>query len=372
MLSGGAYGLPRCTASAPAPRRGGDRRRSRLIAARALRDAGVEVVAVADLRADAGGGARPPSAGQVLRGRPVAAKGGAGDAACRPSLAPGDGEIDCDLLVVSGGSAPATSLLLQAGAGPLRRARRPLRARRAAGRRARGGRGGRPRRAEAAGRSGTLAGLGGVRAGLGDAGARDALARARRRSAPVSPVPRRRRADPGGKCFACLCEDVTAKDIHLSVAEGYDSIELSKRYTTATMGPCQGRMCQLPRSALMAAETGQSLERGRHDDVAAAVARRADGRAGRTPVRARQAVVDPRPPPRPGRNGHVGGRLAARVRLRRPARRGAGRARGGRADRRVDARQADRARARRRRAPRPPVSQPPLEPQARAGSATAS
>ena len=64
-----------------------------------------------------------------------------------------------------------------------------------------------------------------------------------------------------GKCFACLCEDVTAKDIHLSVDEGYDSIELSKRYTTATMGPCQGRMCQLPAVRLMAQETGQDLGR---------------------------------------------------------------------------------------------------------------
>ena len=62
-----------------------------------------------------------------------------------------------------------------------------------------------------------------------------------------------------GKCFACLCEDVTAKDIHLSVEEGYDSIELSKRYTTTTMGPCQGRMCQLPAVRLMAKETGTSL-----------------------------------------------------------------------------------------------------------------
>jgi sarcosine oxidase subunit alpha len=63
-----------------------------------------------------------------------------------------------------------------------------------------------------------------------------------------------------GKCFACLCEDVTAKDIRLSVEEGYDSIELSKRYTTVTMGPCQGRMCQLPAIRLMAQETGQLLE----------------------------------------------------------------------------------------------------------------
>ncbi len=63
-----------------------------------------------------------------------------------------------------------------------------------------------------------------------------------------------------GKCFACLCEDVTSKDVHLSIEEGYDSIELAKRYTTVTMGPCQGRMCQLPAIRLMAQETGQSLQ----------------------------------------------------------------------------------------------------------------
>ena len=62
-----------------------------------------------------------------------------------------------------------------------------------------------------------------------------------------------------GKCFVCLCEDVTAKDMHLSVAEGYDSIELSKRYTTVTMGPCQGRMCQLAAVTAIGRETGQDL-----------------------------------------------------------------------------------------------------------------
>ena len=96
-----------------------------------------------------------------------------------------------------------------------------------------------------------------------------------------------------GECFACLCEDVTAKDIHLSVDEGYDSIELSKRYTTATMGPCQGRMCQLPAVRLMAQETGQDLQRRRHHHRAPAVVGRPAGRAGRPPVRARQALGDP-------------------------------------------------------------------------------
>ena len=62
------------------------------------------------------------------------------------------------------------------------------------------------------------------------------------------------------KAFICLCEDVTSKDIALSVAEGYDSSELCKRYTTVTMGPCQGRMCQLTSVRIMGAETGQTLE----------------------------------------------------------------------------------------------------------------
>ena len=35
-----------------------------------------------------------------------------------------------------------------------------------------------------------------------------------------------------GKCFACLCEDVTTKDLSYAIDEGFDSIELLKRYTT--------------------------------------------------------------------------------------------------------------------------------------------
>jgi sarcosine oxidase subunit alpha len=49
----------------------------------------------------------------------------------------------------------------------------------------------------------------------------------------------------GDKCFVCFCEDQTTKDLKHAIAEGYDSIELSKRYTTVTMGPCQGRLCQV-------------------------------------------------------------------------------------------------------------------------------
>jgi sarcosine oxidase subunit alpha len=42
--------------------------------------------------------------------------------------------------------------------------------------------------------------------------------------------------------FIDFSEDVKGKDLVSAVAEGYDSIELSKRYTTATMGPIQGKL----------------------------------------------------------------------------------------------------------------------------------
>jgi sarcosine oxidase subunit alpha len=49
----------------------------------------------------------------------------------------------------------------------------------------------------------------------------------------------------GEKCFVCFCEDQTTKDLKYAIEEGFDSIELAKRYTTVTMGPCQGRLCHV-------------------------------------------------------------------------------------------------------------------------------
>ncbi len=43
--------------------------------------------------------------------------------------------------------------------------------------------------------------------------------------------------------YVCLCEDVSVADLERAWDEGYRSSELLKRYTTATMGPCQGAMC---------------------------------------------------------------------------------------------------------------------------------
>lgn len=42
--------------------------------------------------------------------------------------------------------------------------------------------------------------------------------------------------------FVDFSEDVTSADLFTAAAEGYDSIELAKRYTTATMGPVQGKV----------------------------------------------------------------------------------------------------------------------------------
>ena len=60
----------------------------------------------------------------------------------------------------------------------------------------------------------------------------------------------------GGKQIVCFCEDVTTKDIHQSLDEGFTSLELSKRYTTVTMGPCQGRMCHRNAGLVIAHDLG--------------------------------------------------------------------------------------------------------------------
>ena len=287
MLSGGALRLAALYAVRPGTRavvaavcdRG-------LEAALALREAGVEIAAVADMRE---GGSSPAfkalerhSVG-VMRGTRVVAAHGRKQVE-RVTLASerfGQIEVACDLLVVSGGSAPATSLLSQAGARTAYDEERGVFALSglpgdvlAAGEVAGAG------ALEDAELSGAVAGAQAAHAlGMGDATSRERAKAGRERLAERAPRPaqvavpppvaakggpggrfagRRGRAG-GGKCFACLCEDVTVKDIHLSVAEGYDSIELSKRYTTTTMGPCQGRMCQLPAVRQMAEETGQTL-----------------------------------------------------------------------------------------------------------------
>jgi len=59
--------------------------------------------------------------------------------------------------------------------------------------------------------------------------------------------------------FVDFSEDVTAKDLRAAVAEGFDSAELAKRFTTATMGPLQGKLESVNAAAVVAQAIGISL-----------------------------------------------------------------------------------------------------------------
>ncbi|MGI8701173.1 MAG: 2Fe-2S iron-sulfur cluster-binding protein [Nocardioidaceae bacterium] len=54
-------------------------------------------------------------------------------------------------------------------------------------------------------------------------------------------------------------EDVSSKDLFTAVAEGYSSVELAKRYTTATMGPTQGKLETVNVVAIVAEATGRTI-----------------------------------------------------------------------------------------------------------------
>jgi sarcosine oxidase subunit alpha len=159
-----------------------------LTAASVLREAGVAVPEVIDFRE------RQPAAIEA-RGR----KGHVNE------LVVDGRSVDCDLVVMSGSPQPAYQLLAHAGG-----------------------------RIEYDASRGIFVptqipeGVSVVGEASGDVGS------------PAVPAPV---LGKGKGCFVCYCEDQTAKDLGYAIAEGFDSIELSKRYTTVTMGPCQGKLC---------------------------------------------------------------------------------------------------------------------------------
>jgi sarcosine oxidase subunit alpha len=59
--------------------------------------------------------------------------------------------------------------------------------------------------------------------------------------------------------FVDFSEDVSSKDLEAAVAEGYASAELAKRFTTATMGPVQGKLETVNTVAVVARATGSSI-----------------------------------------------------------------------------------------------------------------
>jgi len=250
-----------------------------LEAALALHRAGVEVVAVADQRSNPGTEllAQVELAGipvhreatvvratgrRCLRAAVLARVDASGE-----TISGSEQRLRCDLLAISGGSVPSNSLLLQAGAKASwdQAGQRFLSGDLPAGIHAAGavvGHG----RPNVAALSGAIAGReAGVALGLGAAEddqrlSEDRLELARERSTSQPNAAPACGSAGGGKHFVCLCEDITSADVSYSIDEGFDSIELLKRYSTLTMGPCQGRMCQLSAIRQLASETGREME----------------------------------------------------------------------------------------------------------------
>ncbi len=54
-------------------------------------------------------------------------------------------------------------------------------------------------------------------------------------------------------------EDVSSKDLIAAANEGYDSVELIKRFTTATMGPAQGKLETVNTVAILAEARGETI-----------------------------------------------------------------------------------------------------------------
>ncbi|WP_257170397.1 NAD(P)/FAD-dependent oxidoreductase [Bradyrhizobium sp. SRS-191] len=126
--------------------------------------------------------------------------------------------------------------------------------------------------------AGDGAGIGGAQAAVwrGRAAAGSAI-KAARSNAKVSDVsPQLRRAErgrafldvlfqpakqfriPQGDTIVCRCEEITAKDVLDSVAIGATGPNQLKAYRRTGMGPCQGRLCGLTVTELMAEARGKT------------------------------------------------------------------------------------------------------------------
>ncbi len=66
-----------------------------------------------------------------------------------------------------------------------------------------------------------------------------------------------------GKDFVDFDEDLTVADLRNAVAEGFDDIELVKRFSTVVMGPSQGRVSALNALRLVQSHAGKTLEGAR-------------------------------------------------------------------------------------------------------------
>ena len=82
----------------------------------------------------------------------------------------------------------------------------------------------------------------------------------------LSPTPPRVTREISGKKaarakkFVCICEDVTEKDVRQAIDEGFADVQSLKRYSTVSMGPCQGKMCHKSYTKVISQATGRSLD----------------------------------------------------------------------------------------------------------------
>ena len=160
-------------------------------------------------------------------------------------------EFDCDLVCVSGGFAPAGALLAQDGAefafdasiGESVPAKLP----------------------EGLFAAGSVTGADGLddvlrqgrEAGMAAAAGGRGPSISASPKVPAGAAPAPAAVAPGSRGFVCICEDVTSKDVVTAIGEGFTDIQTLKRYSTVTMGPCQGKMCHRALASLCASETGQ-------------------------------------------------------------------------------------------------------------------
>jgi sarcosine oxidase, subunit alpha len=182
--------------------------------------------------------------------------------------------IDCDLLVTAAGWTAPTSLLNMSGANPIYRpdaarfvpdpAATPDTVVAVGGIAGDGTRDELVAHADAAGREAALRALSlAATLAVGRPTSANVADAADRAPEPIAPLGLRHHpelffATPIGG-FVDMSEDVSAKDILTAVKEGYDSSELVKRYTTATMGPAQGKLETVNTVALVAHATGSTI-----------------------------------------------------------------------------------------------------------------
>ena len=237
-------------------------------AAFALKQAGIDVAAIVDVRAET---AKAVAAhhlgiplslgceivdvqgGKSVRGVTVRKRDGSGVSS-----------LECDLLCVSGGHDPAVHLASHTRA-PLIWSRelaaflpgKPVQAERSAGA-ARGVFG-----IAAAARDGAEAGAAAAEAAGFKSAAGFAL--------PAPDDAHHTSLEPfwevrgpgmnGGKSFVDLQNDVTSADIRLAHQEGYEHVEHAKRYTTHTMATDQGKTGGIVGVAVLAAARGDTIEK---------------------------------------------------------------------------------------------------------------